>query len=117
MRLADGLLWSMSVNLDVSHEFADSIDIGETIALRDREGVLIATMAISDKWTPDRKEEAELVLGTLDDLHPEVDRLLNHCHPVYLGGTLRGVEAPVHFDFTHHRHSPQELRDLFAKRS
>jgi len=115
MRLADGLLWPMPVSLDVSQEFADTIDIGETIALRDREGVLVATMCISDKWQPDRTEEASLVLGTTDDLHPEVDRLLNHCHPVYLGGSLRGVEAPVHFDFTHNRHSPQELRDLFSK--
>jgi sulfate adenylyltransferase len=115
LRLADGLLWPMPVNLDVSEEFADTVEIGETIALRDREGVLIATMAVSDKWTPDRREEAKLVLGTLDDLHPEVDRLLNHCGPVYLGGSLRGVETPVHFDFTHNRHTPQELRDLFAK--
>jgi sulfate adenylyltransferase len=114
-RLADGLLWPIPVTLDVSQDFADTVETGETIALRDREGVLIATMEISDKWRPDRTEEARLVLGTLDDLHPEVDRLLHHCGPVYLGGRLRGVEAPVHFDFTHNRHGPQELRDLFAK--
>ena len=115
LRLADGLLWPMPVNLDVSQDFADTVDVGETIALRDREGVLIASMAVSDKWQPDRTEEASLVLGTTDNLHPEVDRLLNQCGPVYLGGTVRGVETPVHFDFTHNRHTPQELRDLFAK--
>ena len=115
LRLANGLLWPIPVTLDVTQEFADTVGAGETIALRDREGVLIATMAITDKWTPDRHEEAASVLGTTDDLHPEADRLLHHAGPVYLGGTLRGVEAPVHFDFTHARHSPRELRDLFAK--
>jgi sulfate adenylyltransferase len=71
-------------------------------------------MSVADKWSPDALEEAASVLGTTDDLHPEVDRLLHRSGPVYLGGSLRGVEAPVHFDFTHARQSPQELRDLMA---
>jgi sulfate adenylyltransferase len=115
MRLADGLLWPIPVTLDVSQAFADTVGQGETIALRDREGVLIATMLVTDKWSPDLKLEAADVLGTTDDLHPEVDRLLHQAGPVYLGGPVRGVEAPVHFDFTHQRHTPRELRDLFAK--
>jgi sulfate adenylyltransferase len=115
MRLADGLLWPIPVTLDVTQAFADTVDAGDTIALRDQEGVLIATMTITDKWSPDLREEAASVLGTTDDLHPEVDRLLHRSGPVYLGGTLRGVETPMHFDFTHARHSPQELRDLMAK--
>jgi sulfate adenylyltransferase len=117
MRLANGLLWPIPITLDVSQEFADTVDEGEVITLRDREGVLIATMTISDKWTPDKRAECEGVLGTTDDKHPEVDRLLNHSGPVYLGGKLNGVQAPRHFDFMQHRHSPQELRDMFAKRS
>lgn len=115
MRLADGLLWPIPVTLDVTQAFADTVGEGDTIALRDREGVLIATMAIADKWSPDPREEAAFVLGTTDDLHPEVERLLHHSGPVYLGGALRGVQAPVHFDFTHARHTPTELRELFAK--
>src|SRR5688572_23301085 len=71
MRLANGLLWPIPVTLDVTREFAESVGEGDTIALRDREGVLIATMAITDKWSPDLKEEAAFVLGTTDDLHPE----------------------------------------------
>src|SRR5262245_24946382 len=47
MRLADGLLWPIPVTLDVSQAFADSLGEGETIALRDREGVLIATMLVT----------------------------------------------------------------------
>jgi sulfate adenylyltransferase len=115
MRLAGGLLWPIPVTLDVTQAFADTVGQGDAIALRDREGVLIATMTITDKWTPDLREEAASVLGTTDDLHPEADRLLHHSGPVYLGGKLRGVQAPVHFDFTHARHAPTELRDLFAK--
>ncbi|MEO8925734.1 MAG: bifunctional sulfate adenylyltransferase/adenylylsulfate kinase [Caulobacteraceae bacterium] len=115
MRLASGLLWPIPVTLDVTQDFADTVGEGDTIALRDQEGVLIATMAVADKWAPNLRDEAAGVLGTTDDLHPEADRLLHHSGPVYLGGKLRGVQAPVHFDFTHARRTPRELRDMFAK--
>jgi len=35
MRLTDGTIWPMPINLDVSEEFAGSIKPGQTIALRD----------------------------------------------------------------------------------
>ncbi|MGI9264647.1 MAG: adenylyltransferase, partial [Gammaproteobacteria bacterium] len=54
MRLTDGTLWPIPVNLDVSEQFAESISEGDHIALRDQEGVLIATMAVEDIWTPDK---------------------------------------------------------------
>ncbi|NIN39436.1 MAG: adenylyltransferase, partial [Gammaproteobacteria bacterium] len=36
-------------------------------------------------------------------------------NPVYVGGKLRGVEAPIHYDFKHLRNSPAELRERFRK--
>ncbi len=115
MRLGSGILWPIPVTLDVSVEFADSIDSGSTIALRDHEGVLIATMEISDIWTPDRKREAQRVFGTTDDTHPGVDYLLHHTRPVYLGGKVRGIEPPTFYDFKLLRDSPSELRGRFRK--
>ncbi len=115
MRLSSGVLWPMPIMLDVSEEFSSSLDIGENIALRDREGVLIATLKVEASWTPDKMAEAQGVFGTTDDTHPGVNYLLNHASPVYLGGALKGIEAPVHYDFKHLRDSPQELRDRFEK--
>ena len=46
MRLADGTLWPMPITLDVSDSFAGSLNGGDVIALRDPEGVLIATMEL-----------------------------------------------------------------------
>ena len=53
MRLTSGVLWTMPITLDVSEEFADQIAEGETVALRDPEGVLLATLEVTDIWTPD----------------------------------------------------------------
>ncbi len=115
MRLASGVLWPMPITLDVSEEFADGIKTGDKIALRDLEGVIIATLEVGDIWTPDKKREAEGVYGTTDEKHPAVHYLNNIAHPVYVGGRLTGIEAPMHYDFKHLRDSPAELRDRFRK--
>ena len=50
MRLPLGLVWPIPINLDVSREFAAGLKEGDHIALRDPEGVLIATMEVGDRW-------------------------------------------------------------------
>ena len=116
MRLTDGTLWPMPVNLDVTEAFGDQVNVGDEIALRDAEGVLIALLEISDKWSPDRLNEAVQVFGSDDSAHPGVDHLLNRTHPVYLGGRLKGIEAPTHYDFRYLRDTPAEVRRSLAKR-
>jgi sulfate adenylyltransferase len=115
MRLPDGTLWPMPITLDVSEEFAAGIETGQTIALRDKEGVLVATMNVTDVWSPDKAAEARQVFGTEDQLHPAVNYLNHIAGPVYLGGRLRGVEAPVHYDFRGLRDTPAEMRARFKK--
>jgi len=115
MRLVNGVLWPVPITLDVTEAFAAKVAGGDTMALRDSEGVLIATLEVSDIWTPDRTAEARSVFGTEDSAHPGVNFVLNRSNPVYVGGRLRGVEAPTHYDFKHLRDSPREIRDRFAK--
>ena len=115
MRLTSGVIWPLPITLDVSDDFADGIESGEVIALRDPEGVLLATMEVSDTWKPDFKSEAERVFGTTDDTHPAVDFLLNKSNPVYVGGTVRGIEPPTYYDFKLLRDTPSELRGRFRK--
>jgi sulfate adenylyltransferase len=54
MRLSDGALWPMPITLDVGAEFANTVELGQDIALRDPEGVILATMTVTDSWTPDK---------------------------------------------------------------
>lgn len=115
MRLSDGMLWPMPITLDVSEAFADSIGQGGKVALRDAEGVLIAVLEVGDVWRPDKLKEARHMFGTTNERHPGVFHLLRQTGPVYIGGRLRGVEAPTHYDFPQLRESPRELRDRFTK--
>jgi len=115
MRLASGTLWPIPITLDVSEDFAAGLKEGDHIALRDLEGVLLATMEVSDIWTPDKEAEAKAAFGTTDQTHPAVHYLFHQAHPVYVGGRLKGVEHPNHYDFRHLRDDPQDVRDRFRK--
>ncbi len=115
MRLADGTLWPIPVTLDVAEESAKNLNVGVDLALRDPEGVLLGVLHILDIWKPDKQEEAQQVYGTTDPVHPGVDYLINHTHPIYIGGKVSGISMPVHYDFKELRHTPHELRDYFRK--
>lgn len=115
MRLADGTLWPMPITLDVSPEFAETIALGQDIALRDQEGVILATMTVTDCWTPDKSNEAIKVFGADDIAHPAVNYLHHSAGKVYLGGPVTGIQQPVHYDFRARRDTPNELRAYFRK--
>ena len=115
MRMANGTLWPMPINLDVTQKFADTITEGQDIALRDAEGVILAILSITDKWTPDKPLEASSVFGADDSAHPAVNYLHNQAGNVYLGGPVIGIQAPVHYDYRGRRNTPNELRTFFRK--
>ena len=115
MRLTTGELWPMPITLDVSEDFAQSLEIGQDIALRDQEGVILGTMTVTDRWEPNKAHEAERVFGADDDSHPAVNYLHNTAGKIYLGGPVTGIQQPVHYDFRARRDTPNELRAYFRK--
>ena len=116
MRLTSGVLWPMPVTLDVTEEFARSLQPGSSkIALRDAEGVMVAILHVEEVWQPDRQAEAKAVFNTTSTVHPGVDYLLNKGNPWYVGGRVEGLQPPTHYDFKTLRLTPAELRTEFAR--
>ena len=115
MRLVDDALWPIPITLDVSQGFADHVELGQDIALRDQEGVILATITVTDSWLPNKAREAEMVFGSDDLAHPAVNYLHNQAGAVYLGGPVTGIQQPVHYDFRGRRDTPNELRAYFHK--
>src|ERR687888_2367539 len=65
MKLSNDVLWPIPIMLDVTEAFAKSLKPGSSrVALRDSEGVMVAVLHVEDVWQPDRKAEAQSVLGT-----------------------------------------------------
>jgi sulfate adenylyltransferase len=115
MRLAEGTVWPMPITLDVSEDVADGMSVGDIVALRDPEGFMLAVLHVEDLWRPDLEREAELVFDSTDPDHPGVGYLVNRTAPVYVGGRVEGLQAPVHYDFQRLRRTPAEVRAEFSK--
>ena len=116
MRLADGTLFPMPITLDVDAEFAASLREGHRVALRDPEGVMVAVLTVADVWEPDKNDEADKVFGTTNAEHPAVGYLMKTAGTHYIGGSIEGVQAPIHYDFEWLRSTPAEVRASFADR-
>ena len=115
-RLPDGVLWPIPYYLDVDKEFADKIEIGSRVALRDSEGFMPAVLTVESIWSPDKVREAEKVYATTDRNHPGVEYLLDTVNDVYIGGSIQGAQLPFQYDFETLRDTPEELRQYFEKR-
>lgn len=115
MRLPNGLLWPVPITLDIPDTVAAQVEEGAQLALRDSEGFMVAVLNIVDLWKADRKREAELVYGTTSAEHPGVRYLLEEVQETYVGGTLEGLQLPLHYDFESLRQTPLELRRQFDK--
>jgi sulfate adenylyltransferase len=113
-RLADGTLWPIPITLDVDEAFAAQLSTGSEVALRDSQGVPLAVLEVHDVYWPDRLQEAKRVFGSTDRLHPGVAELLDRTKPVALGGRVRGIQHPAHYDFGELRDTPRSLRDWFV---
>jgi sulfate adenylyltransferase len=116
VRLADGTVWPIPIVLDVAEKFVEKLQTGSKIALRDTEGFMPAVLTVEDIWQPDRVREAEKVYGTSSDLHPGVRYLNEMVRPVYISGSIEGIQFPVHHDFESFWDTPEELRALFRKK-
>src|SRR5437899_12503421 len=71
---------------------------------------MLAVLYVEDVWEPDRKAEAQAVLGTTSTVHPGVDYLLNKGHGWYVGGRVEGLQLPTHYDFRTLRLTTSDLR-------
>lgn len=115
MRLADNQLWPVPVVLDIPRQFADTLQTGQVIALRDKESLPIALVTVEDLWEPDFKHEANAVYDTDDETHAGVYHLMHKTHPVYIAGRFRAVNSPRHSNYLKYRHTPQQLKQWFQK--
>jgi len=115
MRLQDQTLWPVPVCLDVSESVAVNLEGGQSVAIRDPEGFMLAVMHVEDIWPVDRKKEAMQVYETLDQDHPGVAYLFNKSGAYYIGGRLEVTSLPLHFDFKQLRMPPEEVRKIYAK--
>lgn len=114
MKLANGLFWPIPITLPVDKDIAAGIGIGEEVALVDAEsGDILAVMEVREKYSIDKKLEAEHVYRTTDPKHPGVAKVLAQGE-VNLAGrviVLSEGEYPAKYPDLYIR--PAEARAMF----
>jgi sulfate adenylyltransferase len=114
-RLANGLAWTIPVTLSTTEYERAKLKIGDDVALRSRDGRLLAALHLDEIFKYDKQLEAERVYQTTEDKHPGVKAL--YAQGEYLlGGQVTVVDLPRRHEFTPYRSTPRELRKLFAER-
>jgi sulfate adenylyltransferase len=114
MRLVSGIVWSIPITLPVTNEQADVYSIGQEIALIDSNQIVYGILTIEEKYEYDKKLEAQLVYGTLDEAHPGVAKLYRQ-GDIYLAGKVVMLNRPSHYPFEAYYKDPLETRELFEQ--
>ena len=114
MRLTDGSVWPMPINLDVTSSVAESWSVGDVVLLQDKESLPIAELTIESLWEPDKTLECQSIFGSTDTAHPGVNYVLNYAGNVYVGGSLKQINLPKHYDFNHLRATPSAIKQYLA---
>ena len=114
MRLANGLPWSIPITLPVSRSQGDLLRIGHDVALWFGDQ-LLAVLHLQEKFSYDKRREAELVYRTAEEKHPGV-RVIYDQGEVLLGGAITLVNRPANSAFPVYRKDPVQTRALFQER-
>lgn len=117
-RLSDGTFWPIPITLSASEEEAASIKEGDEVALvdTDNENVIIGTIQVREKYSPDKEYECQKVFTTTDTEHPGVDKVLNQ-GAVNLAGPVKVFNEgayPERYPNVYMR--PDQTRKLFEEK-
>ncbi len=114
MCLKTGLPWTIPVLFSVDTAVADTLELGQEVALKDDYNQIIAVMNIAEKFQLDKKYLAEKVYRTTETAHPGVAYTFS-TGDVYLAGQLKVAHSrPV--DHQEYNLSPLETRAAFKER-
>jgi sulfate adenylyltransferase len=117
MKLTNGVFWPIPITLSVSKDISDTIRAEEEVALVHAEtGEILAVMEVHEKYSIDKKFEAEHIYRTVDPKHPGVAKVLgqgdvNLAGPVYV---LSEGEYPSKYPNLYIR--PAQSRAMFLER-
>lgn len=117
MTLSNGLFWPIPITLSTTPATADTIAIGEDVALVDSEtNEIMGTMTVSEKYSIDKTLECQEVFRTTDAAHPGVKMVMEQGE-INLAGTVKVLsqgEFPTKYADTYM--TPAQTRALFEEK-
>lgn len=117
MKMANGLFWPIPITLSTNQAEADTLKLGEDIALTDSEtGEIMATMTVTEKYAIDKEHECMMVFKTTDIEHPGVKMVMEQ-GDINLAGPIKVLsQGRFPTDFGDIYMTPTETRALFEEK-
>ncbi len=110
--------WAIPIAIPVTQDLAKTRKKGQTVALTNGAGAIVATLAINDVFAWDKTKYLQSVYQTERTDHPGGDMVLKgdagKTH--LLGGTIRVLPQPKHPKFGKYVLTPREVRTLLAQK-
>lgn len=113
MKLLDGSVFPLPINLYINVEQYETIKNEKQITLKDEQGFSLAVMDVEDIYKPDLQNECQKAYGTTDDNHPYVKIVYERKSMHYVGGKVEKIELPRHYDFRDIRLTPVQTKQYF----
>lgn len=113
----NGLFWPIPVTLSTDKATADSINLGDEIALYSVEyGEIMATMKVEEKYSIDKAFECQHIYKTTELDHPGVKMVMDQ-KEINLAGPVKVLsEATFPTEFKGVYQRPSESRKIFAEK-
>ncbi|MBF0189208.1 MAG: sulfate adenylyltransferase [Magnetococcales bacterium] len=115
--MASGLFWPIPITLSATKEQADSLSIGQDVALVDEEsGEIRGIMTVNEKYGIDKAKECQSTFGTTDMEHPGVQKVMGQ-KDINIGGPVQCLsegEFPAKYPGIYKR--PAETRAMFEEK-
>ncbi len=110
--------WTIPLSLPITAELAGKLSTGQTVALTNSAGQVVATLDVTDIFEWDKPKYLKSVYLTERTDHPGADMVLkgDADKSYLLGGTIRVLPQPKNSKFGKYVLSPREVRDLLAKK-
>jgi sulfate adenylyltransferase len=115
IRLADGTVWPIPITLSPGDAVAATIERGQTLALHNPAGHLLAIMEVREKFPHDKELEIPNVYKTKDEAHPGVASIKaqgNWC----IAGDVQVINPNPAPEFADYRMPPRRTREIFQQR-
>ncbi len=112
------LAWTIPLSFPVTAELASQLKPGQTVALTNPAGEVVATLKLASVFAWDKMRYLKSVYGTERTDHPGADMVLkNDADKSHLiGGEISVLPQPKNPHFGKHVLQPHEVRDLLAKK-
>jgi sulfate adenylyltransferase len=108
--------WTIPLSFPVDKGTAETLKVGQTVALTTSAGEIVGTMAINDIFPFEKSKYIKSVYGTERTDHPGGRMVISDPREVLLGGEVRVLPQKKNAEYGHTVLSPRDSRALFRQK-